>query len=64
MLFCSIDSDAAGWKNGDLRERKKLRGLPSVSFLESNGDPVIYVPYQQRSVDGFRAIGKRAQPEK
>ena len=55
MLFCAIDSDVKGWKTAGLRAKKKLRGLPSVVFLGLDGEPLIYVPFKNRSVATIQA---------
>jgi hypothetical protein len=60
VLFCGIDSKAKGWKYGNLREQKGLRGIPSLAFLEADGSLVIYVPPKKRTVAGIHSTGERA----
>ncbi|MBK8976812.1 MAG: hypothetical protein IPM29_12915 [Planctomycetes bacterium] len=58
MLLCQIESELAGHPR--LREQKGLVGLPSVAFLDAAGTVLVQVPFDHRTVDGFRASGARA----
>ncbi|MHC4078642.1 MAG: hypothetical protein ACYST0_09425, partial [Planctomycetota bacterium] len=61
MLFCHIDSKVKGRPHATLRKDKGLMGLPSIAFLDATGQVLIQVPYDARTVDGFRRTGARAQ---
>lgn len=61
VAFCAIDSKAAGWKYGDLREQKHLLGLQSLAFFDAEGALLVQVPFDQRTVAGLLAVGARAE---
>ena len=61
MLFCHIDAKVAGWKNPDLRNEKKLTGLPSLAFLDADGNVLVTVPFDERTVAGVLQHGRRAE---
>lgn len=51
----------AGWKHADLRERKQLVGLPSLAFLDAEGEVLVKVPFDAFTIDGLRGAGRRAE---
>jgi hypothetical protein len=57
-LFCNI---AVPGRADPLREARQLSGYPSVAWLDGAGDVVMPVPYQDRTVAGFRRSLARAQ---
>ena len=59
VLFCSIDSKAKSWKNGDLRQQKKLTGLPSLAFLDAEGAVLIKINGRATGRRQFEATGQR-----
>lgn len=61
MLFCSIDSAAPDWKYGRLRQDKGLVGLPSLAFLDADGEVLVQVPVRERTVEGFQRTLRRSQ---
>ncbi len=61
MLFCHIDSKVKGRPHATLRKDKGLLGLPSLAFLDANGQVLLQVPPDARTVEGLRRTGARAQ---
>lgn len=61
MLFCHIDSRVAGRKHATLRKDTGLTGLPSLAFLDGEGRVLVRVPTDERTVEGFRRAGARAE---
>lgn len=61
MLFCHIDSKVKGRPHATLRKDKGLLGLPSLAFLDAEGQVLIRVPPDARSVEGFWRTGARAR---
>lgn len=62
MLFCSIEVPGdGGTREPGLREAKGLVGLPSLAFLDAEGDVLITVPFAERTIDGLRHRHERAR---
>lgn len=61
VLFCSIDSTAPDWKHGRLRQEKGLLGLPSIAFLDADGEVLVQVPARERTVEGFLRTLRRSE---
>jgi len=61
VAFCHIDAKVAGWKYPDLQTQKKLIGLPSLAFLDAEGNVLVKVPFDARTVQGVLQAGKRAE---
>ena len=58
MLFCHVASELS--QHPKLREEKGLVGLPSLAYLDASGAVLVKVPFDQRTLDGLRAVGARA----
>ncbi|MBK9387083.1 MAG: hypothetical protein IPN34_19890 [Planctomycetes bacterium] len=51
----------AGRKHADLREQKKLINMPSLAFLDAEGEVLVKVPFDQRTVASVLDRGRRAE---
>ncbi|MBK8098705.1 MAG: hypothetical protein IPK26_16455 [Planctomycetes bacterium] len=50
-----------GRKHGELRAQKQLPGLPSLAFLDAEGQVLVKVPFDQFTIEGLDASSRRAQ---
>ncbi|MCB9882098.1 MAG: hypothetical protein H6834_09930 [Planctomycetes bacterium] len=61
MLFCHVASRLEDRTYNRLREDKKLLGLPSLAFLDAEGNVLVQVPFDRRTIAGLESTGRRAR---